>query len=140
LFCCDIFSARGGDDCFAESIYYDKHRVVVICRREVGDEVHCYRLPDTRGYLVRLQWDVRSRVYFGGLAGGATVDVVMNELGHSGPPEFSRDNFVGLPSFWMTCGDVIVVLLDNISSKVVVLWNVDMSVVKDKSVFEVPIF
>jgi hypothetical protein len=79
-------------------------------------------------------------VYFGGLAGGATVDIVMNKLRHSGPPEFSRNNFVGLPSSWMTCGNVVMVLFDNVSSKVVVFWNIDMSVVKDKSVFEVPIF
>jgi hypothetical protein len=79
-------------------------------------------------------------VYFGGLAGGATVDIVMDKLRHSGPPEFSRNNFVGLPSSWMSCGDVVVVLFDNVSSKVVVFENVDMSVVEDKSIFEVPIF
>jgi hypothetical protein len=79
-------------------------------------------------------------VYFGGLAGGATIDVVMDKLRHSGPPEFSRNNFIGLPSSRMSCGDVVVVLFDNVSSKVIVFWNVDMSVVEDKSVFEVPIF
>jgi hypothetical protein len=140
LFCCDIFSTRGGNDCFAELVYYNKHRVIVVYGREVGDEVHCYGFPDTGGYLVRLQWNVRSRMYFGGLAGGTPVDVVMDELGHSGPPEFSRDNFIGLPSSWMSCGDVIVVLFNNISSEIVVFWNVNMSAVEDKSVFEVPIF
>ena len=140
MFCCDIFSARGGDDCLAEMIYYDEHRVVVVRGGKIGDEVHCYGFPDARGYLVRLQWNTRLRVYFGGLAGGTAVDVVMNELGHSGPPEFSRDNFVGLPSSWMSCGDVVVVLFDNVSSEVVVLRNVDMSAVKDKSVFKVPVF
>jgi hypothetical protein len=80
------------------------------------------------------------RVYFGSLAGGTTVDVVMDKLRHSRPPEFSRNNFVGLPSFWVTCGDVVVVLFDNVSSKVVIFWNVDMSTVEDKSVFKVPIF
>jgi hypothetical protein len=64
----------------------------------------------------------------------------MDKLRHSGPPEFSRNNFVGLPSSRMTRGDVVVVLFDNVLSKVVVFWNVDMSAVKDKSVFEVPIF
>ena len=80
------------------------------------------------------------RVYFGGLTGGTTIDIVMDKLRHSGPPEFSRDNFIGLPSSWMSCGDVVVVLFDNISSKVIILWNVDMSMVKDKSIFEVSIF
>ena len=90
--------------------------------------------------MVRLQWNARPRVYLGGLAGGATIDVVMNELGHSGPPEFSRDNFVSLPLFWVSCGNMVMVLFDNVSSKVVIFWNIDMSAVKDKSVFEVPIF
>jgi hypothetical protein len=114
--------------------------VIAVCKGEIGDEVHRYGFPDARGYLVRLQWNTHSRMYFGGLAGGAPIDVVMNELGHSGPPEFSRDNFIGLPSSWMSCGDVIVVLFDNISSEVIVLWDVDMSAVKDKSIFEVPVF
>jgi hypothetical protein len=140
LFCCDIFSARGGDDCLAETIYYDEHRVIVVRGGKIGDEVHRYGFPDAGGYLVRLQWDARPRVYFGGLAGSATIDVVMNELGHSRPPEFSRDNLVGLPSSWMSCGDVVVVLFDNVPLEAVVFQNVDMSAVKDKSVFEVSIF
>jgi hypothetical protein len=79
-------------------------------------------------------------VYFGGLAGGTTIDIVMDKLRHFGPPEFSRNNFVGLPLSWMSCGDVIMVLFDNILSKVVIFWNVDMSTVEDKSILKVPIF
>jgi hypothetical protein len=80
------------------------------------------------------------RVYLGGLAGSATIDVVMDKLRHSGPPELSRDNFIGLPSSQMSCGDVIMVLFDNISSEVIIFWDIDVSVMKDESIFEVPVF
>jgi hypothetical protein len=79
-------------------------------------------------------------VYLGGLAGSATIDIVMDKLRHSRPPEFSRDNFIGLLSFWMSCGDVVVVLFDNISLEVIIFWDIDMSTVKDESVFKVPVF
>jgi hypothetical protein len=61
---------------------------------------------------------------FRGLAGGATVHVVVNKLGHSWPPEFAGHEFVGFPSSWVACGDVVVVLFDNVSSEVIVLWHV----------------
>jgi hypothetical protein len=40
----------------------------------------------------------------------------------------------------VSCGDVVVVLFDNVPSEVIVLWNIDVSVMKDESVFEVPVF
>jgi hypothetical protein len=140
LFCCDILPTRRNDDCLAESVYYDKHGVIVICGRKVGDKVHCYGLPDSQRYLVWLQWNACPRVYLGGLASSTTIDVVMDKLGHSGPPEFPRDNFISLPSSRMSCGDMVMVLLDNISSEVVIFWDIDMSAMKDKSIFKVPIF
>jgi hypothetical protein len=140
LFCCDVLSTRGSNNCFAKLIYYDEHGVIVLHRGKVDDKIHCYGFPDAGGYLVRLQWYVCSGVYLGGLAGSTTVDIVVDKLRHSGPPEFSRDNFIGFPSFWMSCGDVVMVLFDNILLEVVILWNVDMPTVKDKSIFEVPVF
>jgi hypothetical protein len=54
LFCCDIFSTGGNNNCFAELIYHNKHGVVVIYGRKVGDEVHHYGFPDAKGYLIGL--------------------------------------------------------------------------------------
>jgi hypothetical protein len=79
-------------------------------------------------------------MYLGGLACSTTINIVMDKLRHSGPPELSKDNFVGLPLSWVSCGDVVMVLFDNISSEVIILWNVDMSMVKNESIFEVPVF
>ena len=79
-------------------------------------------------------------MYFGGLTGSTTINVVVNKLGHSGPSEFSIDNFIGLSSFWVSYSDVVVVLFDNVSSEIVVLGNVDVSAVKDEFIFEVPVF
>jgi hypothetical protein len=83
---------------------------------------------------------VSFEVYFGGLTGSTTINVVVNKLEHFRPPEFSRDNFVSLPLFWVSCGDMVMVLFDNVSLEVVIFGNIDMSTVKDESILKVSVF
>ena len=79
-------------------------------------------------------------MYFGGLTGSTAINVVVNELEHSGPPELPRDNFVSLPSSWVSCGNMVVVLFDDVLLEVIIFRNLDVSIVKDESILEVPVF
>jgi hypothetical protein len=92
---------------------------------KVCNKIHCNGFPNAGGDLVWLQGNTCSD--FRSLAGGATIHIVVNKLGHSWPPEFTGHEFVGFPSSGVACGNVVVVLFDNVSSEVIVLWHVYVS-------------
>ena len=79
-------------------------------------------------------------MYLGSLAGSTTINVVVDKLRHSRPSEFFKDNFIGLLLSWVFCGNVVMVLFDNVLLEVVIFGNIDMSTVKDESILKVLVF
>ena len=113
---CNGFGAWGYNYCFAQAVNDYEKGVVSIGEWEIRDEVHGDDSPDRGGDLVWLQGYLCTWSYFGDLAGGASVYEVPNKSGHSWPPEFPGDEFVGFPSPWVARGYVFVVCLHDISS------------------------
>jgi len=87
LFGCYRFLTGGNNDSFTKAVDDYKHGVISLRFREVSNKVHCDGLPYAWRGDKRLQWDLGLWFDFGRLACGASIDIVVDKLGNSWPPE-----------------------------------------------------
>ena len=81
FFCSDSFATGGDNDGFTEAIYHDEHGVGIAGFWEVGDKVHSDGFPYSGRDRVGMQGYLGAWFILGGLTGGASVYVVLGELG-----------------------------------------------------------
>jgi hypothetical protein len=80
------------------------------------------------------------RFVFSGLAGGATINIVFGELRETGPPIFSKDEFVGFPMFRVAYSRVIMLHLKEVAAKGVIFGDINMTSIEDDAIFQIPVF
>ncbi len=74
------------------------------------------------------------------LIGGTTVHIFLYKLGYSGPLVVVRDEFIGLPSSWITCSYGVVVHFHDVFLEFEVVGDVDVTPIEDESIFIIPVF
>src|SRR5712691_10344613 len=112
--------------------------VISLGQGEVYNEVHCDGFPNSLWNFVGFEWYFYWGVYLGCLTSSTSLDVRFDEFCDSWPPEFSRDEFNGLP-LSRVAHEVVVELLRNFTLQVVIVRHIYQSFVKDEAVFIVPL-
>ena len=64
-----------------------------------------------------------SRVDFAFLAGGATLDILLNILSHAGPPEVSLGKGIGIGNSWVSGGRIVMEELNYPPLQIIVTGN-----------------
>src|SRR5260221_11551979 len=104
--------------------------VISLGQGEVYDKVHCDGFPDSLWNFIGLEWYFYWRAYLGCLTGSASLDVCFYKFCDSWPPEFSRDEFNGLP-LSRVAHEVVMELLRDFTLQVIIVQHIPQSFVKD---------
>ena len=82
-----------------------------------------------------MEGNLGSWFIFGRLACGTSIYVIFGKLGETRPPVLSGDEFIGFPTARVASCRVIVVHVEEVSTKCVIFWDVDVASIEDNSIF-----